>query len=232
MTAATIDQLIADRGGRHRTATDFVEATLKAGIIGGQLRPGEPLRQEELAEKFGVSRMPLREALRRLEAQALVEFHPHRGAVVATLTATDAADVACVRIALESAALRLSVPLLDTGSLDRAEDLLHQMETEPDPERLGTLNRHFHLTLMSAARRPRLLALVEQHLSVAERYLRFQVSALGPHQLSQPDHADLLAACRAGDAETACAVTARHIGNAEADLVAFLTARETGGAIS
>jgi len=219
-----LDQLIETRRPRFRTATEFVEATLKAGIIDGSLPAGVPLRQEDLATRFRVSRMPIREALRQLEAQALVDFHPHRGAIVAELSAADADDVASIRVALETAALRLSIPQLTRTDLILAEELLAEMDSEPTGS-LGELNHRFHLTLMSRAGHPRLLMLVEQHLAIADRYVRFLVAARGHQELSQDDHSDLLAACRAQDIEAACAIVTRHILEGNQSLQEFLTQR-------
>ena len=75
---------------RYRTATEYVEGTLRQGILSGALPGGMALRQEELAATFGVSRQPVREALRQLEAQALIDFFPHRGPVVTEISAADA----------------------------------------------------------------------------------------------------------------------------------------------
>ena len=105
-----LSALIAESGGRHRTATAFVEATLREAILSGRLAGGTPLRQEDLAAAFGVSSMPIRESLRQLEARALLDFVPHKGAVVTEISAADAADTYAIRLALEPAALNLSIP--------------------------------------------------------------------------------------------------------------------------
>ena len=215
--------VIARNRPRFRTATEFVEAAMREAILAGVLPAGAPLRQEDLATAFGVSRMPVREALRQLEARALVEFHPHRGAVVAAISAEDSADIGTIRIALEPAALRLSLPRLTAEDLTLAADLLAEMDGEADPGRMGELNRRFHMTLYARAGRPRLLALVEQHLAAADRYLRFQFVALGYQSRSQDDHYALLAACRDGDADAACAIVIDHVTAAEKELTAFLT---------
>ena len=127
---AELSAVIAEAGGRHRTATAFVEATLRAAILSGRLAGGTPLRQEDLAAAFGVSRMPVREALRQLEAQALLDFVPHKGAVVTEISAADAADTYAIRMALEPAALTLSIPHLTEVEFGRATDLLHDMDAE------------------------------------------------------------------------------------------------------
>lgn len=219
-------RLVARAQPRFRTTAEFVEATLREAILTGAIAPGTPLRQEELAETFGVSRMPVREALRQLEARALAEFHPHRGAVVAEISATDAADIGAIRMALEPMALRLSLPSLTEGDLIQAEELIAEMDGEADPGRMGELNRRFHMTLYGRAGHPRLLALVEQHLLAADRYLRFQFAALGYHPRSQDEHRALLATCRARDEAAAERLVAGHVGEAAAQLAAFLKDRE------
>ncbi|CAO3418500.1 GntR family transcriptional regulator [Azospirillum argentinense] len=223
-----LSRLVARARPRHRTTAEFVEATLREAILSGVIAPGTPLRQEDLAETFGVSRMPVREALRQLEARALAEFHPHRGAVVAEISAADGADIGAIRMALEPMALRLSLPGLTAADLDQAEELIAEMDGEADPGRMGELNRRFHMTLYARAGRPRLLALTEQHLLAADRYLRFQFAALGYRPRSQDEHRALLAACRAGDADTACRLVTEHVGQAAEQLTAFLEGREAG----
>ncbi|BAI73749.1 transcriptional regulator (plasmid) [Azospirillum sp. B510] len=120
------------------------------------------------------------------------------------------------------AALRLSLPGLTAEALVLAADLLAEMDGEGDPGRMGELNRRFHMTLYARAGRPRLLALVEQHLAAADRYLRFQFVALGYRSRSQDDHYALLAACRAGDADAACAIVVDHVSATQKQLTAFL----------
>ncbi len=226
---AALAALIDRNRPRFRTATEFVEAAMREAILTGALPAGVPLRQEDLAAAFGVSRMPVREALRQLEARALVEFHPHRGAVVAEISAEDSADIGAIRAALEPAALRLSLPRLGPADFALAGELIAEMDVEADPGRMGELNRRFHMTLYARADRPRLLALVEQHLAAADRYLRFQFAALGYHPRSQDEHHALLAACRAGDTDAACQAVADHVTAAGEQLTAFLGGPFLGG---
>ena len=223
LTALT--RLIAESGGRHRTATAHVEATLRMAILTGRLAGGTALRQEDLSEAFGLSRMPIREALRQLEAQALVDFVPHKGAVVTEISAADAADTYAIRMALEPAALALSIPRLTAADLARAEELIDEMDGEADDARLGELNRRFHMVLYGAAGHPKLLALAESQLAAFDRYLRFHLAAKGPQHLSQDDHRAMLAAARAGDGERAVVVLRRHLTVAAETIAAFFAER-------
>jgi DNA-binding GntR family transcriptional regulator len=210
---------------RWRTATEYVEATLKAAILEGRLQARTPLRQDDIARDLDVSRMPVREALRRLEAQALVDAVPHKGAVVTDISAADAADSFAIRRGLEETALRLSIPHLSPADLDGAEALIAAMEEEPDPGQLGALNRRFHVALYARAGRPRLLLLVERELAVFDRYLRFFLAARGRGSMAQEDHRAMLAAARQRDADAAAAVLARHIETAACAMAAFFAAR-------
>jgi DNA-binding GntR family transcriptional regulator len=194
-----------------RTASEFVQRALRAAILDGRIPAGTALRQEALAGAFDVSRMPIREALRQLESQALVEFTAHKGAVVAEISAQDQADTYLIRRALEPVAFARSIPRLSREDLDRAEDLIADMDREPDHGRLGELNRRFHMSLYARAEAPKLLRLIEEQLIAHDRYLRFHLAALGREYMSQADHRAMLAAAARQDVETATAVLHSHI---------------------
>ena len=213
--------LAVGQAGRPRTASEFVQRALRSAILEGRIPPGTPLRQEALAAAFDVSRMPVREALRQLEAQALLEFTPHKGAVVAELSAQDQADTYLIRRALEPVAFAQSIPHLTRADLDRAEDLIADMDREPDHGRLGELNRRFHLSLYAKAGSPKLLRLVERQLTEHDRYLRFHLAMMGRDRMSQDDHLAMLAAAAAQDIEAATAVLQRHIDVAAEDSARF-----------
>ncbi|WP_242662144.1 GntR family transcriptional regulator [Teichococcus deserti] len=228
MTAAEIsplDCLAPELAGGWRTATEYVEGILKAAILDGRLPGGTALRQEELATRFGVSRMPVREALRQLEAQALVDVLPHRGAVVTAISASDAADGYAIRRALEVAALRRSIPNLTAAQRAEAATLIAAMDAESDPARMGQLNRRFHMALYAAAGHARMLQLVEQELSAFDRYLRFHLAAHGRGEMAQHDHRAMLDAADRGDVEAAVAVLERHLDQAAATIARFFRSR-------
>lgn len=160
-------------------ARTVIEEKLRNAIIDGSLPSGTALRQQELATLFGVSRMPVREALRQLEAQSLLRVETHKGAVVAPLITEDAVDAYALRILLESEALRLSIPLLDADDLAAAASYIEQLEVETDFGQIGRLNRMFHLSLYAKTHNKRLMRLVEEGLNEEERFLRFNLSAMG-----------------------------------------------------
>ena len=212
MAQDAFDLVAGPARGRMRTAPLHIADALRRAILDGTLGGGVALRQERLAEAFDTSRFPVREALRLLEAEGLVDFHPHRGAVVAEVDAVEAADVYAVRAALESMAVELSVPDLTGEDLDRATALLDELdEAAGDLTRTGELNARFHLTLMAQAGRPRLLAEVERYLGLGDRLLRFHFARADREAASQDEHRAILAAARTGDGPRAATLLRAHI---------------------
>jgi DNA-binding GntR family transcriptional regulator len=192
-------------------ARSVIEKTLRAAILDGRIPCGTALRQQDLADLFGVSRMPVREALRQLEAQGLLNVVAHKGAVVAPLVQGDAAETYALRILLESEALRLSIPLLTTEDFEQAARYIDQLETEHDYTEIGRLNRLFHMTLYGKAPNHRLLKLIEEGLNEEERFLRFNLEAMGLGKLSQDDHRALLHAAHARDIERTVKLLEHHL---------------------
>jgi DNA-binding GntR family transcriptional regulator len=173
-------------------ARSVIEETLRNAILDGRLPCGTAMRQQELASLFGVSRMPVREALRQLEAQSLLHVVTHKGAVVAPLIEDNSTETYELRMLLESEALRLSIPLLTEADIAEADTLICALEQEKDYTEIGRLNRLFHMTLYGKAPNQRLLKLVEHGLNEEERFLRFNLEAMGLGETSQEDHRELL----------------------------------------
>jgi DNA-binding GntR family transcriptional regulator len=203
-------------------ARSIIEETLRAAILNGRLPCGTALRQQDLADLFGVSRMPVRKASRQLEAQALLNVTAHKGAVVAALIQGDAAQTYELRILLESAALRQSIPLLVAADLERAADLINELENQQDYSEIGRLNRLFHMALYSKAPNKRLLRLVEDGLNEEERFLRFNLEAMGLGKISQDDHRALLQAASDGDVEGSVTLLVQHLNRGVEVITRFL----------
>src|SRR5919204_6551984 len=128
----SISELDTEAVRRRRTTPGMVADVLRDAIMRGVLKGGQPLRQDELAAQFGLSRIPVREALRQLEGEGLVTVNPHRGAVVSTLSSDELQEVCEIRSALETMALRLAIPHLDEEALARAEAILVETDRETD----------------------------------------------------------------------------------------------------
>ena len=173
-------------------ARSVIEETLRNAILDGRLPCGTAMRQQELASLFGVSRMPVREALRQLEAQSLLHVVTHKGAVVAPVIEDNSAETYQLRMLLESEALRLSIPLLTDADIAEADAFIRALEQEENYAEMGRLNRLFHMALYGKAPNQRLLKLVEHGLNEEERFLRFNLQAMGLGQITQDDHRELL----------------------------------------
>ena len=124
---------------------DLVVGRLRSDIVSGRLAPGEPLRQDEIARSFGVSHVPVREAFLRLQAERLVEIRPRRGAIVSALSAAELEELTEMRAALECCALRIAIPKLTVGDLQKAAQALDRIDHQP--ERWAELNMAFHTLL-------------------------------------------------------------------------------------
>lgn len=192
-------------------ARSIIEETLRAAILDGRLPCGTALRQQDLADLFRVSRMPVREALRQLEAQELLSVTAHKGAVVAPLIQGDATETYELRILLESEALRQSIPLLTQADYERAAGYIEELEIQHDYSQIGRLNRLFHMALYSKASNQRLLRLVEDGLNEEERFLRFNLEAMGLGKLSQDDHRAMLQAAIQRDIEGSVEQLEKHL---------------------
>jgi DNA-binding GntR family transcriptional regulator len=159
MSTRINDNLDSRQAIPRQTLTSAVAGRLRDKILRGQFREGEQLRQHAIAEEFAVSRIPLREAFRQLEAEGLIKIIDHRGAVVATLTPDEIEELFEIRAALESVTLRRAVPMLTDDDLELAEKVLRKYEQalndESDFDVWGELHWQFHSTLYAAARRTR-----------------------------------------------------------------------------
>lgn len=203
-------------------ARSIIEESLREAILDGRLPCGTALRQQELADLFGVSRMPVREALRQLEAQSLLNVVQHKGAVVAPLITNNAVETYALRSVLEAFALRLSIPLLDDSDLALAAQYIEQLETETDHAEIGKLNRLFHMSLYHKAPNSKLLDLIERELNEEERFLRFHLSSMGLGKLNQNDHRALLDAARAKDIDKAIVLLELHLEKASVTMRRYL----------
>lgn len=192
---------------RYVSKTDMVTDALRELIAGQRLTPGTPLRQREIAEQFDVSYTPVREAIRRLESEGLVITDTHRGAVVAFSEPVDLAENYRILAALETLAGTLAVPKLTDADLAEIEARCQaHADCDPDDTQLAELNRQFHFRIYECARSPVLLSLMR----LLWRSFPRGPQAGRPHAESIRQHADLLAALRQRDADTAAAIIRDH----------------------
>lgn len=177
--------------------------SIREAILTGRYAPGQRLLPDDLARELGTSRMPVREALQRLEVAGLVSITPHRGAVVNELSKTDIVEIYHIRAVLEGLAARLAAPHLAPQDYDRLNALIKEMATAasagPDLDQVLRVNRDFHEIIWQAAHAPRLHELL-QNLYIASQRFR-NLSLLLPGRLSQivAEHRRIAHALAAGD---------------------------------
>jgi DNA-binding GntR family transcriptional regulator len=200
-----------------RTVKDALVETLRDEIIRGDLVPGQYLRLEEIAPRFDVSTMPVREALRDLAAEGLVTVFPHRGAMVTQLSADELQDIYDIRATLEEMATRLAVPFVTKAILTELASLIEQIENHVgDVATLVKLNHQFHLTLYAASGRKHLCELIRMLRYRSQHYLHVYTAEVDVGRLPQipGEHRAILEACKRGDAEQAAALMREHVAEA------------------
>lgn len=155
-----------------KTKNAAVYEALREGIIDGTLKPGQKIIMSEVAKKFGLSEIPVREAIRRLESDGFVELTPHVGAVVSKIDERELVETYLIRIELEALATRLAAPHVTSRDIGFLEQKNREMEIAINknmPEKLGRLNKEFHLRIYQAAPYPYLLKLISDLWEKVER---------------------------------------------------------------
>jgi len=195
------------------SVVDQVHAALREQILSGELQRGSRLPQETLAAEFGVSRTPLREALRRLAAEGLVTLQPNYGATVSQLEFGDMRDAWTARLVIEPPAARMGAERRPEPELDRMQAAIDHQRAVGDPAASLDANRDFHLALVAASGNPHLIHLAEllwvARISVA--IYTAQAAQVGGTAAWSDEHDGILAAMRAGDGDAAERLTREHI---------------------
>jgi DNA-binding GntR family transcriptional regulator len=199
---------------------------LRYEILSGAMSVGQPLKQDALATRFNASRIPVREALRQLEAEGLVVHHLNRGAVVAGMSLEQICEMLDIRIALECHAAKLAVPNMVERDFETMEKILAAYsEAETVPE-WAEYNRRFHLALSSAANNRRLRQLIEEFCLNTDRYTHVVISQATGKEGPQADHYRILQACRARDTQRVVQLLEEHITATKRELQATTRANE------
>lgn len=211
---------------RPATTVMWILENLREAILQGTLEAHTLIRQDDLAAAYGVSRMPIREAIRILEAEGLVISRPNRGTIVAPIDPDDTEEIFDVRAALENLALRRSIPRLDDKQKRHAIAALETLERTDAKERPAA-HRAFHLSLHAAAGN-RLIRLIGQHIDAAHRCLRLEATLAGTAGKDRREHRAMLDAALTGDIETATHLVMQHVTGTGREIAELL--RRRGGA--
>ncbi|MGS0896140.1 GntR family transcriptional regulator [Burkholderia stagnalis] len=210
---------------RLDSTADTVAASLREMIINGELEAGERLVERDLADRFGISRIPMREAIQRLEREGLLDIFRNRGAVVRMPSASDVREIYDLRVLLEGDAIFRSVKRLDDETLARAE-LVHRLLGDASaPRRQGELNREFHALLYACCGNARQLQSIAELRGQVERYERLQTTLLADTPSFQLEHEAILQACRTRNARAARAMTVAHLDSARSIVMRFVEAK-------
>jgi DNA-binding GntR family transcriptional regulator len=205
---------------------------LRDQIAKQELRPGEWLRQDAIAVELGTSRMPLREALRQLEAEGYVVFHPRRGWAVAALSAEDIEEINVMRMGLEGLAARLGTAKITDDDLAQMERYLRRMEelwSAGERTLLFEEDYPFHDVLYAAAGRPHLLHRIHVLQRNARRYRSVDITQPDTPNWAIIEHRHILEACKSRDAELAEQLTRAHIAALTRRTTAYLQAHPGDG---
>jgi DNA-binding GntR family transcriptional regulator len=197
------------------TVAEAVTKRLREEIQSGDLQPGQRLRQAHVAADYGVSTTPVRESFVKLEREGLLVSTAHRGVVVFEPTIQDLNELYEIRIPLEALATELAVPNLTDDDLGILREALTGMkeagETE-DAELGGRMNELFHMTIYAAAKRPRLLRLIEGFRASSQAYLAiFVVSADNRVVHTEEEHQAIYDACAKGSPKAAVKAMEAHL---------------------
>ena len=197
---------------------DVVFKTLRGAILRGELKPGERLMELKLASQLGVSRTPVREAIRMLEQEGLAVTVPRRGAEVAKMTEKDMEDVLAIRIALEDLAMRLSCQNISDEMLDRIKSAMLDFEDKincSDVEDIARADVEFHELLYEASNNPKLITLLN---NLREQIYRYRIEYLKDpetYPLLVEEHRQIYEALLARDEDAAVKHVESHLHNQE-----------------
>jgi DNA-binding GntR family transcriptional regulator len=200
---------VQDVGAASARVADY----LRHAILAGEIRPGEWIRQEEVAERLGSSRLPVREALRILEAEGLTEHERHRGARVPSLSMHEVDVVYRMREQLEQLAIAESIPHLTDADLRRMEEIQARIEQDTDVATFLELDREFHLRSYTGCRIEQLTGTVTRLWNATAHYRRSFMTLTGPGRqwVVNAEHRLLLDAITRRDVVDAERFLAGHI---------------------
>lgn len=197
--------------GTSPSPSDVIFDALRQAIVHGKLAEGASLRQDALARMFNVSRIPVREALQRLEAAGLAASVRYRGVVVKGLNPEEIREIFEFRALVEPDVIRLAVPNQSSKTLRDASELYERFSRETNPALWSDLNKLFHGALYRDCKRPYYLWVVARSNDLVQRYVRHQLELTDGMAEANKQHADILNACKKKDPDLAAEHTRQHI---------------------
>lgn len=230
-----MSQSLADATYRFENLPDIVHDYLRQRIVASMVAAGSPLRQETIASELGISRVPVREALKRLEAEGLVKFRPRRGYLVSELEPEEITEIFEIRGLLEKQGAGLAACQRTEDDIAEVEALVLAMDEALDQasdsiDLFARLNRDFHARLIACSHRPRLCHLLENLRDQVEGYVRIDAMTLGRLAEAQAEHHEIFEAFRAGDARQTARLCAVHSNHTSQNVLSSLARRASASA--
>ncbi len=207
---------------------DIIADDLRERILSGDLAEGETIRQEALAEEYDVSRMPIREALKRLNAEGLIQWANHRGGSVTKHSLNEIGEIFDLRTLIEVDLFRRAIPNMGPDQFARCDDILKQMETSYDDNdvgRWGMLNHQYHSALYAASQRTLSNELLDGINVHSERYVRIHLSVMNKREPAKKEHRELLRLAMEGHVEGACQALTSHIQRTKEQLLEMVATK-------
>lgn len=194
---------------------EHVRDTLREAIASGEYAPGQRIRESDIADRLQVSRTPVREGLRQLEADGLLVFEPWRGVIVAELNNQQIVELYKVRAALEGLAARNAAKHMDESEIEVMSHLVARAGKEKDVRNLAALNKQFHEIIYSASHNRYLIKTIQSLRSPLSLLQGTTYSIADRAREAQAEHAELLEAIRKRDGDLADEIAQRHLKGAE-----------------
>jgi DNA-binding GntR family transcriptional regulator len=218
------------RAVARQSLPDVIANDLRERILNGEIAEGETIRQENLAEEYDVSRMPIREALKRLDAEGLLQLTNNRGATVIKHSLEEIGEIFDLRILLEVDLFRRAIPQITSKHIQRCEELLKRMDAsyeDDDVVQWGTMNYRYHSALYAAAHRGLTNDLLDRISLQSDRYVRMHLSVMKQRDPAKEEHRQLVDLAGKGQVREACALLTAHIERTKRDLLEMIAARRS-----
>ncbi len=215
---------------RHQTLREKILETIRDAILKGSLKPGERVSEPELAERFGISRTPIREAFRQLESEGYLEVIPRKGAVVASLSERDVEEFYAIKIILEGFAARMAAERLSDKDIERLQAInakLQKLADEGDVKNFFKVHDEFHEVFIRASGNEKLLELINQLVMRFKRLRLASLSQPGRMEISVKEHEQLIEAFKKHDGHVADSLV-RHTAIIGAEVLIDSMTSESG----
>ncbi|NML47860.1 GntR family transcriptional regulator [Ramlibacter sp. G-1-2-2] len=200
---------------KPQSIVESVYTQVREQVLSGRIAPGTPMRQDEIAARLGVSKIPLREAFSRLEREGLLVLRPRRGYAVASFEIEEIVEIFDLRAIVEEHAARLAARNRTEADIGRVKEIAGAMERLA-PQAAGYydqwcgLNRRFHDAMVEASHAAHVIKTAVQLRNVVEPYIRMESAMTGVEAVAEDEHRRIVAALEAGDEDAAGALSAAH----------------------